>query len=184
MFFAGLLPGLRPPRSSPLLVLFAAWWLGSGWDLRLSLTMAVVVAGLVLVGAIAWSTQADVLLAVTVVALFWAAHSERGGARQRAGARTRTDAASSLRSYIEQGAGELFEDTNNAASTRWRWPMVPRIWSSTTAAQGHYDLAFIACSGARTRVIARAQWRGEPVDDTPKGKSQLAQLRDLVDSGA
>ena len=185
----------RPPPwtspaalACPLLVLFAAWWLGHGLDLGFSLTMAVVVAGLVLVGAIASSTQADVLLAVTVVALFWAA-TPSGVAFDKSTAPGPGPTLIVLGdSYISgEGASEFFEDTNNAGVNECRRSphAYPYLIVDDGRARWLGDLAFLACSGAETPdVIARAQWRGEPVDDTRrKGKSQLAQLRDLMDGG-
>jgi lysophospholipase L1-like esterase len=172
----------------PMLVLSAAWWLRHGLDLRPSLTVALVAAAFVVVGAIASSTQADVVLVVTIVALFWAATPFGVAVDDRIlPAESRRTLIALGDSYISgEGASEFFEGTNDAGRNECR--RSPHAYPYLVVEGGHagsiQHLAFLACSGAETDdVVARAQWRGEPIDHTRRhGKSQLAQLRDLLSS--
>lgn len=167
----------------------AAAWLSYGLDLRPSLTWALLGATLVLVAAIASSTQADVLLVVTIVVLFWAATPFGVAADDTiAPAEGHPTLVALGDSYISgEGATEFFKGTNDAGRNGCR--RSPKAYPYLVVEGGKAGamrrLAFVACSGARmANVIRKPQFRGEPIDDTPgRGKSQLAQLRDLLRAG-
>jgi lysophospholipase L1-like esterase len=173
----------------PLLVLSGAWWIADDWHLQPSLTGALVAALFVLVGAIASSTQADVLLVVTVVGLFWAATPLVVAVDDSLAPGGRRPALVALGdSYISgEGAREFFQGTNDAGRNECR--RSPHAYPYLIVKRGDagavQDLAFLACSGAETAdVVANAQWPGEPIDRTPRhGQSQLAQLGELLSGG-
>jgi lysophospholipase L1-like esterase len=137
---------------------------------------ALIGALLVLVGAIASSTPADVMLMVTVIALIWA------GAPRADSVGTPASVSPALvalgDSYISgEGAKEFFAATNVADENECR--RAPSAYPVLVATPAR--LAFFACSGAvAANIYRRPQWPGEPVDDTPqKGVDQLDQLKAL-----
>jgi lysophospholipase L1-like esterase len=171
----------------PVLVLAGALALLSWTDIPASFTWALVGALFVLVGAIASSTQADVLLVVTVVALIWTA-TPRGVAAGDAiaPANGQPTLVSLGDSYMSgEGASVFFQGTNDSGRNECR--RSPTAYAHLVVQPDRATplrrLAFFACSGAlAANVYARPQWPGEPIDDTPKaGLDQLQQLRSLVD---
>ncbi len=170
------------------LVAAAAIWFHYGLDLGPTLTVVVVGAAFVLLGAIASSTQADILLVVTVAALFWAATPIRAEhvkpVAPTAGEPTLVALGDS---YISgEGAKEFLKGTNDAGVNECR--RAPTAYPYVAVAEGRVKpmerLAFLACSGAETNdVLVDAQWRGEPIDDTRgAGESQQEQLEALLRS--
>jgi lysophospholipase L1-like esterase len=136
----------------------------------------------VLVGAIASSTQADVLIVVTVVALAWTAIPEgvKGGDATRADGRPTLVSLGD--SYMSgEGAEKYFEKTNQAGENECR--RAPTAYAHEVVAEGRAGplerLAFFACSGAETDDLdPDDQYPNEPIDDgTPdSGDSQVTQL--------
>lgn len=170
------------------LVLVAA---GTFWLAQLgisSLFLWVLVGVLfVLIGAIASSTQADVLLIVTSIAVIWVA-TPHGVAVDDSVEPTPGQAAlvSLGDSYMSgEGTKEFFEGTNDSEENECR--RSPRAYARLVVEPGRVKalnhLAFFACSGAETfDLYSRPQWPGEPLDDTPdKGVNQLDQLRALME---
>jgi GDSL-like Lipase/Acylhydrolase family len=171
---------------SPIAVVCAALWLHHGLGLRPTVTGAVVGAAFVLLGAIASSTQADVLLVVTIAALFWAATpvdpAEDEPLSPTAGEATLVALGDS---YIAgEGAQEFLKGTNNAGVNECRRASTayPHVVVAEHRASRMERLEFLACSGAKTKhVLTRPQWRGEPIDDTRRhGNTQREQLRKLL----
>lgn len=148
---------------------------------------ALVLALLALVGAIASSTQGDVLIAVLLVALVWA-ESPRPVPPEDA-LRPTPDEPTLVAlgdSYMSgEGAGSYFRGTNVWGKNECR--RAPTAYAHRIVTEqpksGFTKLAFYACSGAKTKHIrGPPQYKGEPLDDgTPdKGATQIAQLRSLV----
>jgi GDSL-like lipase/acylhydrolase family protein len=182
----------RPPRIwlgallGLLLVAAGGIWLLEA-DVDALYVRVLVVVLLVLVGAIASSTQADVLLVVTAVAVIWVATPEGVAPGDTVEPQPGQDALVSLGdSYMSgEGTKEFFEGTNSSKSNECR--RSPRAYAHIVVQPGHvkqlHHLAFYACSGANAvDVYSRAQYPDEPLDDgTPDvGVPQLSQLRSLL----
>jgi lysophospholipase L1-like esterase len=171
----------------PALVLAGAFWLEHSADIPTSFTWALVGVLFVLVGAITSSTQADVLLVVTVVALIWAA-TPRGvpAGDTIAPAEGQPTLVSLGDSYMSgEGASKFFQGTNESELNECR--RAPTAYAHLVVQPGRasalHHLAFYACSGALAADLHdRAQWPGEPIDDSPdSGLDQLEQLQGLLD---
>jgi lysophospholipase L1-like esterase len=84
-----------------------------------------------------------------------------------------------------EGAARFFEGTNDAGRNECR--RSPTAYAHLVVQPGRaselHHLAFLACSGAvAAHLHDRAQWPGEPIDDTPDaGADQLAQLEALLE---
>jgi lysophospholipase L1-like esterase len=178
----------RAPLAAGVLVGAAALWLHYGLDLGTTLTLGVVGAAWLLLGAIASNTQVDVLLVVTIAGLFWVSTPVRAEDPEPvAPARGEPTLVALGDSYISgEGAQEFLRGTNDAGVNECRRAPTayPYLAVAARKAEPMERLAFVACSGALTRHILRdAQWRGEPIDGTPeKGVAQHVQLADLLDS--
>jgi lysophospholipase L1-like esterase len=150
-------------------------------------TWALVGVLFVLVGAIASSSQADVLLVVTAVALLWAAtpHGVTPGDTIEATKGQPTLVALGDSYMSGEGASEFFDGTNNPGRNECR--RSPTAYAHLAVQPGRaialHHLAFFACSGAvAVDLYDRARWPDEPVDDgTPdSGADQLEQLEALL----
>ena len=178
----------QAPLAAVLLVVGAALWLHHGLELGQTITLAAVGAVFVLIGAIASSTQVDVLLVLTVAGLFWLATPVRAQHPEKVAPAGGAPTLVALGdSYISgEGAKEFLKGTNDAGVNECR--RAPTAYSYRAVADGKAApmerLAFLACSGAETaEVLTDPQWRGEPIDDTPRhGATQRQQLQALLDN--
>ena len=156
-------PAWRPrgTRVAPLSVLVGALLLWTVAGVPLLFTAALVLALAVLVGAIASSTQADVLLVAAVVALVWAA-SPRDVEREPSiepGTRQPTLVALGDSYMSGEGAQTYFEGTNNAGVNECR--RSPTAYAHRVVTErpesGLRRLAFLACSGDETADLRARQ---------------------------
>jgi lysophospholipase L1-like esterase len=184
---------LRPPAVwlgallGLVLVVAGALWLRDVTGSSTTFTLILAGALLVLVGAIASNTQADVLLVVTVIALIWLATPRGVAPGDTIEPAVRQPALVALGdSYMSgEGAQKFFEGTNDSGQNECR--RSPTAYAHRVVEPGgasaFQHLAFFACSGAVAADLHdRAQWKGEPIDDTPdSGVPQLEQLRELQD---
>ena len=148
---------------------------------------AIVLVLFALVGAIASSTQGDVLIVVLLVALVWAESPRpvppEDALRPIPGETTLVALGDSYMSG--EGAGGYFRGTNASRKNECR--RAPTAYAHRIVTEqpesGFTRLAFYACSGATTtNVLKWPQYPGEPLDDgsPEKGATQIAQLRSLV----
>ena len=183
-----------PPRAAWLgallglvLVVAGALWFRDVTGVSTTFTLVLAGTLLVLVGAIASNTQADVLLVVTVVALIWLATPRAVAPSDTIEPTVRQPTLVALGdSYMSgEGAEKFFEGTNDSGQNECR--RSPTAYAHRVVEPGGasalHHLAFFACSGAVAADLHdHAQWKGEPIDDTPdSGVPQLEQLRGLLD---
>jgi lysophospholipase L1-like esterase len=168
-----------------LLALGGAVWLVEVTGVPPVFAWGLVGALVVLVGAIASSSQADVLLVVTVVALAWTTIPHGVDARPALAANESTLVALGDSYMSGEGASEFYDGTNDADRNECR--RSPTAYAQLVVDSGRpgapAQLAFFACSGAvAAHIHERPQWPGEPIDDTPAaGADQLQQLQTLLD---
>jgi len=184
---------MRPPWIRPgallglVLVVGGALWLRHQTGISWSFLAALVAVLLLLVGAIASNTQADVLLVVTVVGLIWVATPHAVAPNEAIEPAVGQPTLVSLGdSYMSgEGAEKFIEGTNESGVNECR--RSPTAYAYLAVQPGRasalHHLAFFACSGAVAKdIYERAQWPGEPIDDTPKaGLDQLDQLEALLE---
>jgi lysophospholipase L1-like esterase len=158
-------------------------WLMSWADVPKELAWPLAGALLLLVGSIASSTQADVLLVLTVLGLSWTTIPAGATAGDELEMEREPTLAALGDSYMSgEGAQQYFEGTNHARQNECR--RAPTAYAHElvkSGPAGELDrLAFFACSGAQTfELHPQAKYPGEPLDDgTPDdGDSQAMQLR-------
>jgi lysophospholipase L1-like esterase len=172
--------------AAPLGLLAAAGgvlWLMRWADMPKELAWPLAAALLLLVGSIASSTQADVLLVLTVLGLSWTTIPAGATAGDELDMESAPTLAALGDSYMSgEGAQQYFDGTNHARRNECR--RAPTAYAHEVVQSGQAGeivrLAFFACSGAETfQLHPEAMYPGEPLDDgTPDdGDSQVTQLR-------
>ena len=157
-----------------VVALAAGWFAGSAL-----VTIALLVLGLLIV-ALASSTQADIAAVLAVVALLGVTPPQAIGP-EALGAEKRSTVLVALGdSYMSgEGASVFYKGTDDGGENGCR--RSPTAWAVMAAEQGPFDgLAFLACSGARTRNI-RTDMSSKPTPEPQTGEPdmQLAQYRTL-----
>lgn len=152
----------------------AGWFAGSAL-----VTIALLVLGLLIL-ALASSTQADIAAVLAVVALLGVTPPQANGPEALGPEEASTVLVALGDSYMSgEGASVFYQGTDDGGENGCR--RSPTAWAVTAGEQSPFDgLAFLACSGARTRNI-RTDVSSKPTPEPQTGEpdTQLAQYRTL-----
>ncbi|MDA0180073.1 GDSL-type esterase/lipase family protein [Solirubrobacter phytolaccae] len=157
------------------------------FDATPRLTLAIVGLAVVLMWFIASNTQADTLLVVGLIALFWVTYPTGEAPDDFRGPEAAKPALVALGdSYMSgEGAPEFYVRTSDPAKNN-ECRRAPTAYAAKVVREGLIGidhLAFHACSGAvADEIHEKVKFKGDPVDDDwTAGLDQLDQLRDVLD---